>query len=110
LGIVGSLHRWIVASLVRSFVLRRSPFVIYSLVDVTLIDWFSVLSATLWISGLAFLLALFGLARAARERSTRQSVGATAFSRRDDAWHCAVCVGDGACPLRRGSNASVGVW
>jgi len=46
---------------------------------VTLIDWFSVLSATLWISGLAFLLALFGFARASRKHSTRQMLAQPHF-------------------------------
>lgn len=37
-----------------------------------MINWFNVFSATLWISGLALALALFGFARASREKSTRQ--------------------------------------
>ncbi|MBM3128536.1 MAG: hypothetical protein FJ009_07910 [Chloroflexi bacterium] len=37
-----------------------------------MIDWFSVVAATLWIAGLAFLLALVGFARASRDQSTRQ--------------------------------------
>lgn len=37
-----------------------------------MIDWFSVFAATLWISGLALALALFGFARALREQTTRQ--------------------------------------
>lgn len=37
-----------------------------------MIDWFSVFSAMLWISGLALALALFGFARTSREQTTRQ--------------------------------------
>jgi hypothetical protein len=37
-----------------------------------MIDWFSVFSAALWISGLALALALFGFARMSQEQSTRQ--------------------------------------
>lgn len=44
-----------------------------------MIDWFSLLSATLWIAGLAFLLALVGFARASREQSTRQVLAQTRF-------------------------------
>jgi len=97
------LHRWFVGSFIHpsSFVLRRSPFVIYSLVDVTLIDWFSVLSATLWISGLAFLLALFGLARAARERSTRQVLAQP---------HFRVAMMLGIVLFALGMGLSVGTW
>lgn len=37
-----------------------------------MIDWFSVLAATVWITGVALLLALVGFARAARDQSTRR--------------------------------------
>ncbi|MCI0475638.1 MAG: hypothetical protein L0Y55_05280 [Anaerolineales bacterium] len=44
-----------------------------------MIDWLSVLSATLWIAGLAFLLALVGFARASREKTARQILAQTNF-------------------------------
>ena len=66
-----------------------------------MIDWFSVLSATLWISGLAFLLALFGFARAAREKSTREMLAQPHF-------RVAAMLGLALCAL--GMGLSVEMW
>ncbi len=67
----------------------------------TLIDWFSVLSATLWISGLAFLLALFGFARVAREKSARQVLAQP---------HFRVATMLGIVLFALGMGLSVGTW
>lgn len=66
-----------------------------------MIDWFSVFSATLWISGLALALALFGFARASREQSTRQVLAQPHFR---IALMCALAL------FALGMSLSVGTW
>jgi hypothetical protein len=66
-----------------------------------MIDWFSVLSATLWIAGLAFLLALVGFARASRAHSTRQILAQPNFR---------IATNVGLALFALGMSLSVGNW
>ena len=66
-----------------------------------MIDWFALLASAIWIVGLSILLTVFGFARAAREKSTRQMLAQP---------HFRVAMMLGLALFALGMGLSVGAW